>query len=113
MKTLKTATKEDFKVGNTIIEKSGTEFRIYEHYDGPQFEATNGRGCKVVDAGEAEHFFVIRDENLNVKPGLNGFYKGIVNFPIKVVKKTPKTIKVEFSDGKTKYSDPDKLMIIR
>lgn len=59
MKTLRTATKADFKVGTTLIAKSGGwEFTIVREYDNGVWEARGESGLKCVYVGEAHIYSV-------------------------------------------------------
>ena len=58
MKTNRTATTEDFKVGTTLVTSEGFEFTITSKYDEGIFEARGKRGSKCVFSNEARFYTV-------------------------------------------------------
>ena len=56
----RTATINDFKVGNTLITKEGFAFFIYNEltYCMGSFEARGEKGCKVLNSSEASNYRV-------------------------------------------------------
>lgn len=55
---MKTATKEDFKIGTTLVMKEGWEFTIYNKYDEGVWEARSESGSKVVFESDAIHYTI-------------------------------------------------------
>jgi hypothetical protein len=54
--TLRTATLEDFKIGNTLITNTGYSLTIYSHYDTGVWEARGHSGCTCVFEREARFY---------------------------------------------------------
>lgn len=63
-KNLRTATKEDFKVGTTLIMSEGWEFTIMRKYDDGIWEARGNSGDKCVFENEAHTYKVENNMNL-------------------------------------------------
>lgn len=66
MKTFRTATTEDFKIGTTLIMSGGWKYTITRHYSEGTWEARGDGGCKAVFESDAEHYTVeVQSDNLN------------------------------------------------
>lgn len=61
---IRTATKKDFKIGQTLIDSDNNEFTISSHYDDGVWEARGDKGSKCVFENEAK-FYKIKKENKN------------------------------------------------